>query len=90
MKESRIRMAVNDLLKKKEPARTAELTTPWFDQPQIPWNEYPRPQLRRDSFFCLNGLWRFAVNGEDVATFWCPIPRSPGFPAASSSGRETR
>ena len=32
MKESRIRMAVNDLMKKKEPPRTAELTTPWFDQ----------------------------------------------------------
>lgn len=28
---------------------------------QIPWNEYPRPQLKRDSFFCLNGTWDFAV-----------------------------
>ena len=74
MKESRIRMAVNDLFKKKEPARTAELTTPWFDQPQIPWNEYPRPQLRRDSFFCLNGLWRFAVNGEDRGDILVPYP----------------
>ena len=24
-----------------------------------PWNIYPRPQLRRDSFFCLNGEWDF-------------------------------
>ena len=27
--------------------------------PEIPWNIYPRPQLKRDSFFCLNGLWDF-------------------------------
>ena len=26
-----------------------------------PWNAYPRPQLRRDSFLCLNGWWDFAV-----------------------------
>ena len=74
MKESRIRMAVNDLLKKKEPARTAELTTPWFDQPQIPWNEYPRPQLRRESFLCLNGKWRFAINGADAGEILVPYP----------------
>ena len=74
MKESRIRMAVNDLFKKKEPARTAELTTPWFDQPQIPWDEYPRPQFRRDSFFCLNGHWRFAINGADAGEILVPYP----------------
>ncbi len=29
------------------------------------WNqEYPRPQLKRDSFFCLNGAWD--VNGQTV------------------------
>ena len=74
MKESRLRMAVNDLLKKKEPPRTTVLDTPWSDQPDIPWNEYPRPQLRRDSFFCLNGRWRFAVNGEDRGEILVPYP----------------
>ena len=74
MKESRLRMAVNDLLKKKDPPRTTVLDTPWSDQPDIPWNEYPRPQLRRDSFFCLNGLWRFAVNGEDKGDILVPYP----------------
>lgn len=29
--------------------------------PEIPWNVYPRPQLKRDSFMCLNGKWDFAV-----------------------------
>ena len=28
---------------------------------QIPWNEYPRPSMARDSFLCLNGQWDFAV-----------------------------
>ncbi len=30
-----------------------------------PWNTYPRPQMKRDSFFCLNGEWEFctAKNG---------------------------
>ena len=74
MKESRLRMAVNDLLKKKEAPRTVALDTPWSDQPDIPWNEYPRPQLRRDSFFCLNGRWRFAVNGEDRGDILVPYP----------------
>ena len=66
MKQSRIRMAASDLFKKKETARIQALETPWFDQPDIPWNEYPRPQFRRESFFCLNGYWRFAINGEDA------------------------
>ncbi len=29
--------------------------------PDIPHNIYPRPQLRRESFYCLNGKWDFAV-----------------------------
>ncbi len=30
-----------------------------------PWNGYPRPQLKRDSFICLNGDWDFTVNNGD-------------------------
>ena len=33
---------------------------------QTPWQEYPRPQLKRDSFFCLNGWWDFAVTAENT------------------------
>ena len=36
--------------------------------------EYPRPQLKRESFFCLNGLWRFAVNGEEKGDILVPYP----------------
>lgn len=31
-----------------------------------PWQVYPRPQLRRDSFLCLNGWWEFAVGQGDA------------------------
>ena len=30
-----------------------------------PWNIYPRPQLKRDSFICLNGEWDFQVSSSD-------------------------
>ncbi|MEE1277912.1 MAG: glycoside hydrolase family 2 TIM barrel-domain containing protein, partial [Acutalibacteraceae bacterium] len=32
----------------------------------IPHSEYPRPQLVRDSYFCLNGEWDFAVTRGDA------------------------
>jgi len=32
-----------------------------------PWQTYPRPQLRRDSFLNLNGDWDFAVSPSDTA-----------------------
>ena len=50
---------------------------------QIPWNIYPRPQLQRDSFFCLNGEWEFhnatplTSNGSDSTS----IEVSPAFSA---------
>ncbi len=30
--------------------------------PKIPWNTYPHPQMKRDSFFCLNGEWEFCTS----------------------------
>ena len=33
---------------------------------KIPWNVYPRPQLKRDSFFCLNGEWDFEFNNKQT------------------------
>ena len=30
-----------------------------------PWNDYPRPMLKRNSFLCLNGKWAFAVKEYD-------------------------
>ena len=28
-------------------------------------NEYPRPQLRRDSYMCLNGIWKYVISGDE-------------------------
>ena len=28
-----------------------------------PLSEYPRPQLKRDSYICLNGYWEYAIRG---------------------------
>ena len=41
-----------------------------------PWNVYPRPQMKRDSFLCLNGEWDFAVN-EKVYTHKILVPFAP-------------
>ena len=44
----------------------------------IPWDEYPRPQFKRDSFFNLNGKWKLSVlkNGvlSPVGTITVPYP----------------
>ena len=31
-----------------------------------PLSEYPRPQLKRDSYICLNGLWEYAIQKEET------------------------
>ena len=38
--------------------------------PEIPWNIYPRPMLKRDSFLCLNGEWSFRVVEKDGQTLY--------------------
>lgn len=43
-----------------------------------PWNEYPRPQLKRDSFFNLNGVWELSVlknqKIENIGNITVPYP----------------
>ena len=31
---------------------------------ELPLNDYPRPQLKRDSFINLNGEWNYAIYDE--------------------------
>ncbi len=42
------------------------LTTPFIENMnrELPWNEYPRPSMMRDSFLCLNGQWDFQISDE--------------------------
>ena len=46
------------------------LYTPWGEtvDKTCPLPEYPRPQLVRDSYLCLNGLWDYAVEDGDEHT----------------------
>ena len=46
-----------------------------------PLSEYPRPQLKRDSYICLNGYWEYAIKKEntipDVFDGKILVPYSP-------------
>ena len=45
---------------------------------ETPWQVYPRPQMRRDSYVNLNGPWEFAVNYESqghIRLPFCPESR---------------
>ncbi|MBE6727986.1 MAG: glycoside hydrolase family 2 [Ruminococcaceae bacterium] len=40
-----------------------------LEKSEIPFCEYPRPQLKRDSFLCLNGKWNFKIKNNGKVTF---------------------
>ena len=67
------------------------LTTPEGDQvSDRPWQAYPRPQLRRDSWLNLNGLWEFAVQDTDQPpTRYDRTIRVPFCPESQLSGIHT-
>ena len=49
-------------------------TTAGETLPGIPWNTYPRPQMVRKEWLCLNGKWHFAY-GEirtEINVPFCP------------------
>lgn len=61
-------------------AQDAKLPTQWTEQAQnaeVPLNEYPRPQLQRNNWLCLNGKWDYiggksapdALNPQSAASF---------------------
>lgn len=54
--------------------KTPPLTTPWTDQvgPHNAHPEYPRPQLARDRWLNLNGVWQYGAGGA------APVGRDPG------------
>ncbi|MBQ7090469.1 MAG: hypothetical protein IJN82_05055, partial [Clostridia bacterium] len=54
------------LIAKTKKQEFAEIETPFeqeFDR-ALPFADYPRPQLQRDSYLCLNGEWNFSVRGQ--------------------------
>ena len=50
----------------------------------LPLAEYPRPQLERDSYFCLNGSWEYAITqSEEIPETFdgtITVPYSPETP----------
>ena len=58
----------------------AHLLTPAGEHlPAVPWNVYPRPQMERDSFLCLNGTWALSVShkGQTLYDGDILVPFSP-------------
>ncbi len=57
--------------------RTVRLQTP-FEHEKNAWDIYPRPQMKRDSFFCLNGDWSlFSIKNDkkiSLGTIKVPFP----------------
>lgn len=43
--------------------------------PGVPWNSYPRPQMQREEWLCLNGKWSFYTDynrKRDILVPFCP------------------
>lgn len=59
----RIKDALNSLQRENEKDVLAKLYTPWGEtlKKENVWQEYPRPQMRREDYHMLNGLWDYAI-----------------------------
>ena len=54
---------------------------------QKPLSEYPRPQLKRDSYLCLNGYWKYAIKEtEDIPEIYDGQILVPYSPEVEKSG----
>ena len=62
--------AAQPTVARAQAASTAHLTTSWSSNVNqaAPLPEYPRPQLGRDTWISLNGLWDFAVRPRETST----------------------
>ena len=49
-------------------ATDTKLITPWGEKVTVEnaWREYPRPQMVRDNWTNLNGLWQYCVDRKSV------------------------
>ena len=56
----------------------------------IPWTAYPRPQMKRDSYVCLNGEWDFWIRQTEevqkIRVPFCPESRLSGIGKHYSEG----
>ncbi len=65
-------------LSKRPPRLNADLTTPFEEDEGSSWEEYPRPQMQRDSYLSLNGEWALSVlrgkESEPLGKIRVPFP----------------
>ncbi len=54
-----------------------------------PWDVYPRPQIRRDSYVNLNGIWDFGVRKNRFPESFEKVIRVPFCPESLLSGIQT-
>ncbi|MDR6735330.1 glycoside hydrolase family 2 protein [Sphingobacterium sp. 2149] len=67
-------------------AQYPQLSTPWTEtaqKTQIPLSEYPRPQMERNEWLCLNGKWDY-IGGKDA-----PNALNPVVPISFDKSRES-
>ena len=54
--------------------------------PSVPWNRYPRPQMQRERWLCLNGIWDFSVFDDSAEPVRRGTIRVPFCPESLLSG----
>lgn len=64
-----IKDAIKSIIKPHDGDALAPLSTVWGEQTAADnvLREYPRPQLQRESFLCLNGYWDYAITTSKTA-----------------------
>ena len=64
------------LISKTKKPRTVSLSTEFekdlnesIEKGALPFSDYPRPQMKRDSYLCLNGKWDFSIQRKGVERY---------------------
>ena len=71
--------AIQNISKSHEKDTLNTLYTPWSEHldPAHVWEEYPRPQMRREDYHMLNGYWDYQITSDADTTI---IPGTPFIP----------
>ncbi len=75
----RIRGALRTGKREQADEERTPLFTPWGERlnPEHVLEEYPRPQMRRDNYTMLNGIWQYRIEDEKAGTVRPGSPFEP-------------